>query len=263
MPGGVVWTESGEILGLLGDDPVASLAKTVDPHSLVTDGRRLFWLGHERNGWRDLVTAEVGRLPAAGDPAGQEALAYGDGLYARSRPDGLWRLDLQDARRMPFHPDPSWRLLPGLTAGDHTVALPAAIPGAGAPQFRFVRIDRRNRVATAATTILPRLGSWAIGGAGDLAFIADAHGTVAVWKASEPNPKPAFVQAGSRMLCWCDGAVCTFGEAVRRHPTGAAAQLIATELGSFSRISCDDDRVAWKSEQGDGSVIITQRRTAE
>jgi hypothetical protein len=218
----------------------------------------LCWLGDEKNGCHDLARDVAIPLPRVAGPGKQEALAFGDVLYARSLPDALWRFDGDRVARLPFHPDPTWKLLPGLGAASK-VAIVAAIE----PRARkgwLVRVPVRGKVAKISVPVLPREGRWAVDGRGALALVSDTDAVMIVDPgkttpriAVQPNPDLTDVQR----LCWCGPDVCTIaGGVLRRHPPSGQDVRVAEDLGDVVRLSCGFGRIAWSERIGDAVTRI-------
>jgi hypothetical protein len=251
---GFAWIEDSSVRALLDTDEAPRvLATIVDPHGLASNGERVCWLGDEKNGCHDLARDVAIPLPRVAGPGDQEALAFGDVLYARSRPDALWRFDGDHVARLPFHPDPTWKLLPGLGAGSKVAIVAAIEPRA--KQGWFVRVPVRGKVTTIAAPVLPREGKWAVDGRGMLAFVAADD--VMIVDPGKTTPRVAVKQADVQQLCWCGADVCTIaGGMVRRHPVGGEPVSLAESLGDVVHLSCGFGRVAWSERTGDAVTRI-------
>jgi hypothetical protein len=258
---GFAWVESSSVRALLDVDEAPRVVATlVDPHGLASDGERLCWLGDEVNGCHDLSRDVAIPLARVAGPGDQEALAFGDVLYARSRPDALWRIEGNHVERLPFHPDPAWRLEPGLGAAANVVIVAAIEPRRA--KGWFARVPVRGKVTTIAASVRPREGRWAVDGRGALAMVADA-GAVVIVDPGKTTPRIAAHQAEVHWLCWCGADVCTIaGGVLRRHPAGRQPVSLAEDLGDVMRMSCGFGRIAWIERTGDATariVAIAQR----
>lgn len=246
---GFAWIEDGSVRVLTdAEEAPRVLATIVDPHGLASNGDRVCWLGDEKNGCHDLAKDVAIALPRVGGPGDQEALAFGDVLYARSRPDAVWRFDGERVVRLPFHPDPTWKLMPGLGAGSKVAILPAIDPKAG--KSWLVRVPARGKVSTIAVPTPPRASQWAVDTRGVIAFVDG--GEVKIADPGKTTPRTFAQQVDVQQLCWCGPEVCTIARGVlRRHPARGEPASLATDVGDVARLSCGYGRIAWSERTGD------------
>ncbi len=251
---GFAWVEGGSVRALLdGDESPRVLATIVDPHGLASDGDQVCWLGDETNGCHDLTRDVAIPLPRVAGPGDQEALAFGDVLYARSRPDGLWRIEGEHVERLRLRLDSEWRLLPGLGAASKVAFVVAIEPRAA--KWWFVRVPVRGKAERIAAPRATREGRWAVDGRGALAWIGDGGGVMVV----DPGRVTARVAVHAnadltdvQRLCWCGADVCTIaGGVLWRHTAGGEAVKLAEGVGEVGRVSCGFGRAAW-TERGGG-----------
>jgi hypothetical protein len=251
VPSGVVWTESGSVWAALDADFEPRVVSGVaDPHGLATDGTTVYWLGAETNERWDIRSDTVSPLPGFGAQAQQQALAFGDVLFAWGQPDALWRYDGKHVQRVPFLPRRTWRVLPGFAASRRRVVLAVADVDAG---FLFARVDMLGRASTVPTDILPRPGRWAVDTTGKLAFVAVERGTVVVEQAKK---RRTIEGLAVELVCWCGTDVCTVaGGTLHRHQ-GATTTVLAENVGPATDLACGFDRVAWMTPKGDDASTI-------
>jgi len=265
VPGGVVWTEGGDVRAVFADDDAPRvLATLTDPHALATDGRSVVWLGDQDNGRYELATASVTALPEVAGPGQQEGLAFGDALYARSRPDALWRIDGVGGKRplsvvrLPFHPDAAWKLVPGFAAAKRVLYVPVADRSARG-QYALVRFATAGKSTAIPLQRLPAPFTWSVDADGDVVLVADDRGTIARIGVRERDASVLFVHPGAEQVCWCGADVCMFtatGHVARRGPSTAEARPVADDAEGALAIACGRDRVAWTSaREPDGSRI--------
>ena len=260
VPTGVVWAESGSVWRASdreGEPEVVS--RLVDPHGLATNGRRVYWLGDEKNEQLRLDSGEVSPLPPFYTRNLQETLAFGDALYGRSDyPVALWQIG-RGVKRLPFRPEPGWHLELGLGAGKRKLFLPASeMLNDRATRWFFIRFDIGGALSTAETGSPPVRGRWAVNAAGDLAFVADDAGSVAIWPITAKTARVAFEHASVEHLCWCGTSVCTLGDgAIHRHPKRGAAVVLASDVDEGVRqLSCGFGRIGWTSHAHEGTSRI-------
>ena len=246
VPGGVVWTQSGEVWAAFdaAGDPTR-LAALTDPHGLATDGHAVFWVGDRDNGRWDLAKGELSSWPVFAGPGEQAALAFGDVLYGRDS-HGLWRLDGTSARRLPFRFEPRWRVLPGLGAGKDRVVVPVLAAGPDGARMQYVRVRGSGKHTIIATKRRPARGGWAVNGAGDLAFVHDGAGGVAVVEAGRDTARVVLAAPGVALLCWCGRDLCTVANGQLRRHEGSTIEPIA-DPGEVAQLSCTAERAAWSS----------------
>ncbi|MEM6993627.1 MAG: hypothetical protein AAF721_24145 [Myxococcota bacterium] len=256
VPGGVVWTQSGEVWAAFDDaDAPTKLSALVDPHGLATDGVTVWWLGDTENGRWDLKVRTHATWRTFGRAGEQAAVAYGDAVYGRGT-GALWRFEGQSARRIPFRFDAQWRALAGLGAGHDRVVFPvlARLPDRIAKLY--VRVRGSGKSATFETRVRPKPGRWAVNRAGDLAFLR--KGEVALVRASAKTPKVALSDPDVRLLCWCGDRLCTVAHGVLRRHVKKEVEPVA-EVGEAERLSCGTDRFAWLVTQAEErSELSTQ-----
>ncbi len=252
---GFAWIEDSGVRVLLDADAAPRvIATTVDPHGLASDGERICWLGDEHNGCHDLAKDVAVPLPRVAGPGEQEALAFGDVLHARSRPDALWRFEGDRVARMSFHPDPAWKLLPGLGAGPKVAFVPAIEPQGR--KWWLVRVPARGKAATIAVPKPLGEGRWAVDARGAVALVGDGDDIMLV-DPGKTTPRAFAKQADVQRLCWCGAEVCTIsGGVLRRHPARGEPSTLAEGLGEALRLSCGFGRIAWTERTGETARIV-------
>jgi hypothetical protein len=256
IPDGIAFALGGEVWAYAADEgALRKLATTVDPHGLVTDGKWLYWLGHERNGKLELATGQTATLASLGAPGEQEDLAVGDVLYGRSGAKAVWRFEGNGVRRIDVRPDRTWRALPGLGAGERVVVLPMMDTATRPPTSFILRLRVGGRSTKIAVEGIPQPLRWSVSRTGSLVFVAERGTAVMRQDATAAKARKAFDEPGVVAVCWCGDDVCTVDaddDVVRRHRRGSAdAEIMARDVGSVGRLGCDERRVVW-STVGDG-----------
>ena len=258
LPGGVAWTQSGEVWVLLDDAEVpAVVGKTIDPHGLTTDGRTLYWVGFEENGLWNRETGETRGWPRFAGVNEQTALAFGDALYCQDRMS-LWRFGERHIRRINFEMG-TWNIH-GFRAGKDRMFLAVTAIDRDAPKesrisYEYVRVRTSGKHTAVPSLGQPIWRRWDVNPAGDLAFISDSSGTVSLMRANRETPTVAFTQPGAEALCFCGADLCTVAEgSLDRHRRGAVQHI--ANPGDLDLLACSGDRVAWAGP-GDGRSQIT------
>jgi hypothetical protein len=168
---------------------------------------------------------------------------------------------------LPFGPEPGWHLRPGLGASKRKLFLPAGeMLKDSATRWFFIRFDISGTLSTAETGSPPVAGRWAVNAAGDLAFVADDAGSVAIWAVAAKTARVAFEDASVEHLCWCGASVCTLGNgAIHKHPKRGAAVMLASDVDEGVRqLSCGFGRIGWLSHtHEDTSRIVVMRASAQ
>jgi hypothetical protein len=252
IPEGIAFAQGGEIWALAADEgTLRKLATTVDPHGLVTDGRWLYWLGHERNGKLELATGQVEPLASFGAPGEQVDLAIGDVLYGRSGSNAVWRFEGNGIHRIDVRPDRTWRALPGLGAAERVVYLPMIDTAARPLTFFILRLHVGGRSTRIPVEGAPQPLRWSVSRTGSLVLIGEQGTAVMRLDGKATKPRKAFDEPGVSAVCWCGDDVCTVDEddgVVRRHRRGSAdAEVLARDVGPVARLGCDERRVAWST----------------
>lgn len=270
VPGGIVWTQDGEVrAAFAADEAPQILATLTDPHGLTTDGKSVMWLGDDENGRYELATKNVSALPEVAGPGEQEDLAFADALYVRSRPDAMWRIDgvggtrAMSVVRLRFRPDPSWKLLPGFAAAKQMLYLPAADRTAKA--HLLVRLASSGKTTAIPLQQRPAPFTWSVAANGDVVLVADDQGTISRIGARERKPREMFVHPGATHVCWCGTDICMFtadGHVARRASSAPEARVVADDARGATTIACDRDRVAWASkvEPAGSRITVVQLR---
>lgn len=248
LPDGAAFTTGGEIWTIAADGSnLKKRVTTVDPHGLATDGTRLYWLGHERNGTLELGSDEVEFLPRIGQPGTQHRLAFGDVLYGLTFEGALWRFAGGGVTRVHTRLEPGSRTLSGFAAGKRVVVLAALRREGGrmSPTLWRVRVGGKGHaIATGAARSGRR---WSVNPRGDV-LLAEG-GVVKRRDLSAKSSRKLFDEPGVGAVCWCGPHVCTFvpeANEVRLHRRGAAeASTLATDMGELRRVSCNARHVAW------------------
>jgi hypothetical protein len=258
VPSGLVWTRSSEVWGLFGEDEPRVLSSIVDPHSLVTDGKTVYWLGHEKNQAFDLGEMTLTTLSPFDRRSQQATLAFGDALYGRSWSGSLWLYENGRVRELPFRADPSWFKIPGLGAGGRRLFLPAAKRTESNDVESFImRIDRKGIDATIAVARVPRLGRWDVSRTGDLAYVSDKAGTVMLLTANAKKPIAFLEGHAVESLCWCGHNVCAISDGnIYRHRAGEASMVLVPRVGPVSSLSCGHGRLAWLAEGAERTATV-------
>jgi hypothetical protein len=261
VPRGVMWAESSHAVwrAVRGDTEPQVVSRLVDPHGLATDGRRVVWLGYEKNEQIRIADGEITPLPPIGLRAQQETLAFGGALYGRTyHPVQLVQIG-RGVTILPFKPDPSWSVSRGLGAGNRKLFVPALRrePDGSVVSF-FIRFDPAGAMTTLPTDKPAAAGTWSVNAAGDLAFLSDELGTVSFWPAGAKTARMAFVDTTVEQLCWCDRDICSLGGgAIRRHPKRGGPILLAEDAGHALRMSCGFGQIAWSADVSEGTSRIT------
>lgn len=246
IPGGLAFNLNSEIWVLESDETTArSLTSTSDPHSLVSDGKWLYWLGYENNGKLELATGEVGWLPRMGRPEMQQHLAVGDVLYGRNEMS-VWRYEGLHLRQITFRTDEAGMFRGEIRAGPRMVFLPTIdhVDG-GRPQVFLLRLDVRGKM-----TKVPIEGTsplrWSVNRAGSVVF-RGADDAVMQLDAKASKPRRLFDEPNLSAVCWCGRDVCTVvDDVIRRHRRGRAeAEPVVEDVGSVDQLVCSADRIAW------------------
>lgn len=176
---------------------------------------------------------------------------------------GVWRFSGRDARRLPLRIQQGWRVL-GFRAGRDTVVLGVIAmerqPGGLKAHKQYVRARGPGNPTIISTRSKPSRGRWDVNAAGDLAFIQDSAGVVAVLKAKRKTAEAALTEPGVRTLCFCGPDLCTVAEGVLRRHTEAAVGRVA-EVGDVGVLSSTAESVAW-SALVDGRVRISVQALA-
>lgn len=256
IPEGIAFTQGGEIWTYTADGgTLRKLATAVDPHGFVTDGRWLYWLGHEGNGKLDLATGQVDTLASFGASGEQEDLAVGDVLYGRSGAKAVWRFEGHGVRRIDVRPDRTWRALPGLGAAERVVYLPMIDTAPRPPTSFILRLHVGGRSTRIPAEGIPKPLRWSVSRTGSLVLIGERGTAVMRQDVEAATLRKAFDEPGVVAVCWCGDDVCTVDgddDVVRRHRRGSAdAEVLARDVGPVARLGCDERRVAW-SPPADG-----------
>ena len=258
VPSGLLWTRSSEVWGLFGEDEPRLLSSIVDPYSLVTDGKTVYWLGHEKNQAFDLEEMTLTRLSPFDRRSEQAALAFDGALYGCSRSGSLWQYDNGRVRELPFRPHPPWFKIPGLRAGGRRLFLPAVKRTESNEVEAFIlRIDPKGKSATVPVASVPLLARWDVSRTGDLAYVSDKAGTVMLLPADAKEPV-AFIEGQAvETLCWCGPDVCAISDgSIHRHRSGEAPIVLARHVGLVSSLSCGHGRLAWLVEGADRTSTV-------
>ncbi len=245
IPDGVAFTISSDIWVAPADGgELRTVATTVDPHGLATDGRWLYWLGHEKNGRLELATGKEQRRPRFAVPSAQVDLAMGDVPYGLDIDGRVWRIEGNHLERVDLRTEPDVKASSAIGAGKRVVVVVVFDFASRATFLWRVRLGGKgHRIDTRQF----RGRFWSVDAKGRLVFVRG--GDVMRLDPKSTTPKRLFTVAKLTALCWCGSAVCTFSEdddQILRHRPGASEpEVLVRGLGPVHRISCSDERVAW------------------
>ncbi len=253
-PRGAALIKWGQLWNVaLDPDTVEKIAEATDLHGLASDGDTLYWLGRFGNGRYTYRTGEHGDLNRYAALGQQHGLAVGDAPYGIAENGAVWRIGKRHNSRV-VAPRKNWLSGPMIFAGEEIVVFPL---------FDNVEVASymwraRGRGKGERLEIAPPCVRCAdLDAQGRLLFVHD--GEVRILGPRSKTPKFLFETPDTTALCWCGSDICTASEDADelRHHRGVRPDhdVIATDIGPATRLSCNKDYVAWRTLTGDLPVV--------
>ncbi len=244
IPGGVALVHSGTLwLASSQTGEFTKVETSTDPHALVSDGKWLYWLGHEKNEKLNLRTHEKSHVARFAPAARQRGLAVGDALYGFAEEAQVSRIGKRHVN-LAHRANPYWASPGHLEAGEGILAF-AVIDRTDMSSFLWRTEVRKKGVRVDAD--LQQTHAWSLHNDGRLIFFRDGH-VMSLGRKSK-TPRPLFGQGDLTDLCWCGRDVCgiseTVGEARVHHRGKPESTVVADAVGKPGFLRCSDQHIAW------------------